>query len=231
MPQSHHIWRQIQGLGLLPGVDSLEDYEDAVAEGSILAARWLQTEAPDSLSILTAQRVHWLMFQSVHPWAGNLRSSREVATIAGYVAAEAWRIGREFELLKHQVACWSETPELPAEQNVAFQGAFLHARFERIHPFRDGNGRVGRALVSEFLRQNGLPLGTGAFDREAYFDALRQANKGNLHGLATLILAANDLPPLANPHLPSLFRLAPRMFETVTATLLDDDLVWSRLRP
>jgi len=53
-------------------------------------------------------------------------------------------------------------------------GAYLHARFEYIHPFADGNGRVGRTLLNYWLMINNYPpLVIYEEDRKAYYDALR----------------------------------------------------------
>ena len=38
------------------------------------------------------------------------------------------------------------------------QAAIAHAQFETIHPFADGNGRAGRALIHVILRRRGLAL-------------------------------------------------------------------------
>ncbi len=55
----------------------------------------------------------------------------------------------------------------------------LHTKFEVIHPFVDGNGRVGRALMNFILERSGYPtLYLGREHRAAYLDALVRADDG-----------------------------------------------------
>ena len=66
------------------------------------------------------------------------------------------------------------------------QAAVAHAQFESIHPFTDGNGRIGRALVNTVLRRRGftrtivVPLASALVARrELYFDLLTQYREGH----------------------------------------------------
>lgn len=68
---------------------------------------------------------------------------------------------------------------------VMVQAAIGHAQFESIHAFTDGNGRIGRALVSAILRRRGVtrnavvPLASGLLARRAdYFAALGDYRRG-----------------------------------------------------
>ncbi|MCK5625106.1 Fic family protein [Candidatus Pacearchaeota archaeon] len=55
----------------------------------------------------------------------------------------------------------------------------FHARFEKIHPFEDGNGRIGRILLNAILLEKGYPpLIIRKTARIAYFSSLEAFDKG-----------------------------------------------------
>jgi Fic family protein len=65
------------------------------------------------------------------------------------------------------------------DQEVLIQTAIMHAQFEIIHPFSDGNGRTGRILIPLFLwfkRRISSPM----FYISEYFDKNRQEYIHNL---------------------------------------------------
>jgi fido (protein-threonine AMPylation protein) len=77
------------------------------------------------------------------------------------------------------------------------QAAIAHAQFESIHPFTDGNGRVGRALIGAVLRRRGLttsitvPIATALVaDRSRYFDHLVRYRSGFVHGFVADLAVA-----------------------------------------
>lgn len=74
---------------------------------------------------------------------------------------------------------------------ILVQTAIAHAQFETIHPFPDGNGRVGRALIQAILRGTQLtrsvtePVSTGLLhDTTSYFNALDSYRSGDIAPIA-----------------------------------------------
>lgn len=70
--------------------------------------------------------------------------------------------------------------------NPIVKAAIIHAQFETIHPFVDGNGRTGRTLIHKSLKDDGvlhtvaLPISAGLLSNlDNYMDALLSFQKGN----------------------------------------------------
>lgn len=77
------------------------------------------------------------------------------------------------------------------------QASVAHAQFETVHPFTDGNGRTGRALVHALLANRGLteqvtvPVSSGLLvNTRAYFDALGEYREGDIEPIVQQFNAA-----------------------------------------
>lgn len=81
---------------------------------------------------------------------------------------------------------------------VLVHTAIAHAQFETIHPFRDGNGRVGRALIQSMLRGGQLtrnvavPVSAGLLHNTSqYFDSLGAYRSGDIAPIVRSIAEAS----------------------------------------
>lgn len=94
-----------------------------------------------------------------------------------------------------------DVPTLP-------QVAIAHAQFETIHPFTDGNGRTGRALVQAMLRGKRLtrhitvPVSAGLLaNTDDYFEALGSYRNGDPAPIVEQLSSASVLAVLNGRHL------------------------------
>ena len=69
------------------------------------------------------------------------------------------------------------------EKDPLVQLAIIHAQFEMIHPFGDGNGRLGRIILPIFLTFKGL-LSTPMFYLSAYFEKHRDTYYAKLNNIS-----------------------------------------------
>lgn len=109
------------------------------------------------LSLRLVQEIHAELLRGVrgqHRAPGSFRQTQnwiggptlETATFVPPPAPEMMRALGDWEKFIHA------NDRLP----VLVKAGFLHAQFETIHPFLDGNGRVGRLLVTFYLCEAGI---------------------------------------------------------------------------
>ena len=110
--------------------------------------------------------------------------------IADYVAPDSDRV----PALMNDLTAFMSRDDLP----VLALAAVAHAQFETIHPFPDGNGRTGRALVHAILRNRALtrsttvPISAGLLtDTAAYFDALTGYRQGDTEKIVSMLCSAS----------------------------------------
>jgi Fic family protein len=84
----------------------------------------------------------------------------------------------------HLMACLDAWEKFLHDQALPplVQVALAHYQFEAIHPFRDGNGRVGRLLITLFLIERGV-LPTPLLYLSAFFEASRPDYYDRLQGV------------------------------------------------
>lgn len=100
-----------------------------------------------------------------------------------YEAPPSLRVPQEME----RFVGWYNSATFPLKGQVpeaVLKSAIAHLYFESIHPFEDGNGRVGRAIAEKALSQSlGRPImlslsKTIEANKKAYYDALKEAQRG-----------------------------------------------------
>ena len=87
---------------------------------------------------------------------------------------------------------------MDADVPLVVQCAIAHAQFETIHPFNDGNGRVGRTLMHAMLRHSDvtrrltLPVSAGLLtDTSAYVEALAHYRDGYIEPIIEQFIVAS----------------------------------------
>lgn len=116
----------------------------------------------------------------------------------------------EWPEVPHLMTDWVDRANEPraASEHVVLRVSALHAEFERIHPFRDGNGRTGRLAMNLMLVRSGYPPALiAARQRREYLAALDRSDRGDAGPLVQLTARSiRDgiervlLPALAGDH-------------------------------
>jgi len=197
-PLSRHDVEELLNNRRAVGDHLLTDYLEVT--GYAEAARWVHAQAhgpsddrpPAPVTLAEVRNLHRRVLRPAwdvaHPdpaldaVPGTLRA-RDVRPFAGWLRTPA------FATVETRLGDWlDEVNAAPTStSDLVDRVAAAHTRFEQLHPFVEGNGRVGRLLVNLVLVRRGhAPVSLAARDRTRYVRALRRSDTGDHAPLALL---------------------------------------------
>jgi cell filamentation protein len=194
------------GTDVLRNVPGLRKAEQLAAFETTKTAQrsyeFLKNPVGGTFDTADLKAIHKHIFQDVFPWAGKFRTT---------MLGKAEHFG--------QPATWFTPPHMLEQEadrifsllqatdllrglgqlEFAHQAARLLAEINKLHPFREGNGRTQRLFLDVLARQAGHVLHFDVVSRERMIQASIQANNGNLGMMTRMfeeITNADRIQPL-----------------------------------
>jgi Fic family protein len=158
-----------------------EAQKKAEVFNTLKAMNWINKRKNRDLSMQDIAEIYSVAMEGLSAEAGHFRKEMSAtfnaAGIAVYLHPTPGRING---LLKRLVKYINSS----RERFVPIKACVAHYSFEKIHPFLDGNGRVGRLILQKILAQGGYGMkGLVAFEeyidnhRSEYYRALEEPEK------------------------------------------------------
>ena len=170
---------------------TLKDTEDILIRGQILRdaevrevyeaknlARVMEllVENPhQNLTVEVVLALHHIVLSGINDSAaGRFRSGDEWVRVGTHIGANP-------QFVNDLVYKLVDNYNSDNERDLICKVAYFHNEFEYIHPFLDGNGRIGRVLINQQLMKEGLPpiLIPARNKRQDYYPALDAYDKKN----------------------------------------------------
>jgi Fic family protein len=104
--------------------------------------------------------------------AGRFRQSGEYVRVGSHIASPPEQIEELIQSMLYEYMALFDSV------HIIKRLARLHLTFENIHPFNDGNGRIGRVIVNYILLREGyVPVNIKFVDRSRYYEAFREFDR------------------------------------------------------
>lgn len=131
-----------------------------------------QKAASNELSLDLILMLHKMLLSNIRDEvAGRFRAANEWVRVGSHVAADPLRV---VSLLQKALVAYNTS----SQDHIITRIAQFHLSFEHIHPFVDGNGRIGRVLNNFLLIRSGhVPINIKFIDRNLYYDAFQAFDK------------------------------------------------------
>jgi Fic family protein len=164
----------------VPDVKEVRNYVRAIEHGLDLLNR-----LPVSIRLLLS--LHEILMEGVRgeqSAPGQIRRVQNWIGPKGCLLSEATYVPPPVPEMEQALYAWEKYYHSNPREPSLIQCAIMHYQFEAIHPFSDGNGRIGRLLITLMLCEKGI-LGQPLLylskffekNREEYWDRLLRVSK------------------------------------------------------
>ncbi len=137
------------------------------------------------VSVRLIREIHAILLEKVrgrHATPGELRRSQNWIGPSGCTLGEAAFVPPPPDIVLEALGQWEKFLHADDPLPVLIKIGLAHAQFETIHPFLDGNGRLGRLLITFLLTERGV-LQKPVLYLSHYFKRYRQAYYEHLQNL------------------------------------------------
>lgn len=135
------------------------------------------------LTLETMLLLHRMLMSNINDEiAGRFREKNELVRVGTYIAPNPKEVKKLLEnMLVHFYSSINE--------NIIKKLARFHLTFEHIHPFIDGNGRIGRVLNNYLLLREGfVPINLKFIDRAKYYEAFKEFDEKDKTEIMELLI-------------------------------------------
>jgi Fic family protein len=148
--------------------------------------KYISNNNDKKLSIDLILLLHQMLMSNIdNDIAGRFREGNELVRVGSHIAP-------------HPNEIMEKIPEMLLNfynadtTNIISKVALLHLEFEYLHPFIDGNGRIGRVINNYALLEAGYPpINIKFINRAEYYDTFTQYDRnGKISGMEIIIYRA-----------------------------------------
>ncbi len=149
--------------------------DELETKGVAKAVEYIKNTNED-FSVGLIKKLHKICFDGSKDFSGQLRAVEVVIRNSRGEILHQGVSASQLNLALKDLISWHDQNKNKFKPLVL--AAIMHNQFEYIHPFQDGNGRVGRLLLNFILlKRKYLPINISLEDREEYYRTLQEYQK------------------------------------------------------
>ena len=162
---------------LLSGEEEPQDADDVETLNVATAVEHIK-KSKEKITVDFINHLHLICFKGTKKFAGELRNVNVVIRDGqGNIVHQGAPINKVKGLIE-ELCKWYDKHK--KKYPPLLLAVVMHNQFEKIHPFQDGNGRVGRLLLNYVLLQHKYPpINIRLRDRGRYYKCLQEFDHKN----------------------------------------------------